>query len=101
MSEVLKSALDKWKNNVTEAKEIVRTAELVINHKIYRLEVIKVHGTGQFKGQEMYEVYGWCYTEQSGERVLASIQPGIPWINAPTAEFALDRAINWLVTGDI
>ncbi len=97
----MKRALDKWKSKVTEAKEIVNTVELVINRHIYRLEVIKVHGTGQFKGKEMYEVYGYFYPDKIGEHVMTPIQPSIPWINAPTAEFALDRAINWLVTGDI
>lgn len=101
MSEVLKDALERWENTVTEAYEIVKTVEVVVNRQIYRLEVMKAHGTGQFKGEEWYEVEGWHYTKQNGEEALTRIQPKIPWLRVDSAELALNRAINWLVNGTI
>lgn len=119
MEDVLKGA-SKHKN-ITEVYEVIRTAEVVRNGKErFRIDVIKSYNPSERGIDTYYDVLCWKYehyhlqpsyprTEEAGsikfkeEPIEARMVArwSIPWLNVPTPELALNRAINYLATGSI
>jgi len=87
---------DKYQN-ITEVYEVVEAAEVVKDGMDrYRIEAVK-----RYHGDDVYyTAIGWRYDYKPGG-TCNLIRYEIPWQHAPSADFALWRAINYLSTGDI
>ena len=101
MSDVLKEALEMWPNAVAEAREVVKTVEVVVNRETYRLDVKRNYGVGTFEGKFWFDVRVWRYKWGTETTETSLVYHEVPWLNEDSAELALYRAISFLATGTI
>ena len=92
MENTIKDAIEKW-SEITELYEVVETVEVVASSKIFRLEVIKGY-KGWLEGR--YACRGWL--DQGPIKPMMPYEIDITPTSTP--EFALDRGLCFLATGN-
>jgi len=101
MEDILEEVRRFKDKNVTEVSEVVRTVELVIKRKKYRIEVRK-RVLGELRDEDIfYEVKCWYYGSNSGDLDKLYSYTDFPWLNVNSERLALNRAISYLTTNDI
>lgn len=91
---------------LTEAYEVVKTAEVVHNRQIYRIEVLKCYSNPPV----FYQVACWKYEsvvlqqsdmtggkfDREPEGMTILVKRSLPWVHQYDAEIALHQALNFL-----
>ena len=92
---------------LTEAYEVVRTAEVVHNSQVWRLEVLKCYSNPPIFYKVRYSRYETVVLQQSDmssgkydnepESMLVLVEQfGMPWVHQYEPEIALHQALNFL-----
>jgi len=89
-----------------EVYEIVKTVEVVVPGKRYRIEVLK-----SLRHDIHFQIYDWRHEhvnaqpsyprsggkfERKPEDMEILVPAGLPWVHMPTAEDALREALHWI-----
>lgn len=104
----MNNVLENYKKypGLTEAYEVVKTAEVVHNRQIYRIEVLKCYT----KPPIHYQTECWKYEsvvlqqsdktgdkyDREAERMWVLVKSSLPWVHQYDPETALHQALNFL-----
>ena len=89
-----------------EVYEVVKTVEVVHNHRRYRIEVLK-----SLRHDIHFQIFDWRHEyvnaqpsyprsggefEKKPEDMSILVSGGLPWVHQPTAEAALAQALTFI-----